>query len=223
VLEGLHQFGHYCMAEKYPFGATTIGFLTSIICSDMVVMESDRISTIEDWCIPKSIRKVYVLLRFTDFYRQFSCKYVMETTPISESLKNLPGEREYTRMAELTFQKLKTAFTEAVMHQHFDPARSIVIQMDASSFICASILNQSDCFRILRQANIFSPKCSAAEQIYEKYDLELLAIMETLRNCKYYLVGANHKILIQCDDQNQESFQTSKVVFWRHARCSDIL
>jgi hypothetical protein len=68
VLERLRQFGLYCKAEKGQFGATKIGFLGLIISSDGVGMESDRISTIDDWPTPKSIRDVQVLLSFINFY-----------------------------------------------------------------------------------------------------------------------------------------------------------
>jgi hypothetical protein len=71
VLERLRQFGLYCKAEKCQFGDLKIGFLGFIISSDGVGMESDRISTIEDWPTPNSIRDVQVLLGFTNFYRQF--------------------------------------------------------------------------------------------------------------------------------------------------------
>jgi len=67
VLERLRQFGLGCKAEKCQFGASEIGFLGSIISSDGIGMESDRISTIENWLTPKSIRDVQVLLGFTNF------------------------------------------------------------------------------------------------------------------------------------------------------------
>jgi hypothetical protein len=94
VLERLRQFGLYCKAEKCQFGTSKIGFLGFIISSDGVGMESDRISTIEDWPTPKSIRDVQVLLGFTNFYRRFIRKYAKVTTPISDLLKNSPGKWE---------------------------------------------------------------------------------------------------------------------------------
>jgi hypothetical protein len=69
-------------------------------------MDSDRISTIEDWPTPKSIRDIQVLLGFTTFYRRFICKYAKITTPISDLLKNSPGKCKCTQAAELAFRKL---------------------------------------------------------------------------------------------------------------------
>jgi hypothetical protein len=68
VLQRLTGFGLYCKAEKCQFGDSEVGFLWFVINSDEVGMESDRISTIEDWPTLKSIRDVQVLLGFTNCY-----------------------------------------------------------------------------------------------------------------------------------------------------------
>jgi len=95
--------------------------------------------------------------------------------------------------------------------------------MDASGFAITGILNQYNGFGILRPVNFYSQKCSPAEQNYATYNRELLAIVETLRQRRHYLEGANHKILIQCNHKNLEYFQTSKVLSRRQARWAEIL
>ena len=79
------------------------------------------------------------------------------------------------------FQKHQRAFTEALILQHFDPAKPIILQTDASGFAIASILNQYDRFGTLQPVNFYSGKCSPAEQNYNRYDRELLAIVKTMK------------------------------------------
>jgi hypothetical protein len=98
---------------------------------------------------------------------------------------------EWTWEAELAFSKLKRTFTKAPMPQHCDPAKPIILQMDASGFAIAGILNQYDVFGVLRPVDFYSRKCFPAEQHYDTYDRELLAIVETLKQCRHYLKGAN--------------------------------
>jgi hypothetical protein len=43
----------------------------------------------------------------------------------------------YTREADAAFQKLKRAFTEAPILQHFDAEKPITLQTDASGFAIA--------------------------------------------------------------------------------------
>jgi hypothetical protein len=112
---------------KCQFGLSEVGFLGFIINSEGVGMESDRISTIEDWATPKSVRNEQVLLGFTNFYQRFIRKYAKVTTPISNLLKTKGSPMwEWTRDAELAFRKLKKAVTEAPIHQHFDSTKLII-------------------------------------------------------------------------------------------------
>ena len=246
VLERLQEFGLYCKAEKCQFGVLEVGYLGFVISSEGVGMETDRISTIEDWPPPKSVHDMQVLLGFTNFYRRFIRKYAKVTFPLIELLKKAETTREpkeqpgrsggrintqrksttkwdWTREAELAFRKLKKAFTAAPILQHFDPAKLIVLQTDTSGFVIAGILNQFDGFRTLRPVNFYSRKCSPAEQNYDTYDRELLAIVKTMKQWRHHLEGARHRVLVRCDHKNLEYFQTSKVLSWRQARWSEIL
>jgi len=87
VLQCPQEFGLYCKAEKCQFGVREVGFLGFVINSDGIDMESDRISTIEDWPSPESVWDVQVLLGFTNFYRRFNRKHAKVTAPISNLVK----------------------------------------------------------------------------------------------------------------------------------------
>jgi hypothetical protein len=192
VLQRLEQFGLYCKAEKCQFGVSEVGFLGFVITPEGVVMESDQISTIENWPTLMSIRDVQVLLGFTNFYRWFIRKYPKVTLPVKELLmktdiagkspKGRPPRQksencgivkwEWTGQAVLVLQKLKRTFTETPIHQDFDSAKPIILQMDASGLAIAGCLNQNDVFGVLRPVNFYSRMCSPAEQNYNTYDWE---------------------------------------------------
>jgi len=207
-------------------------------------MESDQISTIDDWPKPKAMRDVQVLFRFTNIYRRFIRKYAKVTLQLTDLLKqaDTAGEPpkgrsqcqlsencgkvkwEWTRQAELVFQKLKRTFTEAPILQHFDPAKSIIsLQTDARGFAIAGILNQYYGVGVLRPVNFNIGKCSSADQNYDTYDLKQLAIVETPKQWRHYLQGSNKKVSIRCDHKNLEYFQTSKVLSRRQARWLETL
>jgi hypothetical protein len=114
-------------------------------------MELDRISTIEDWPTPISVRDFQVHLRFTNFCRRFILKYGKVTLTLTELLnksETFCGKKsessakwEWTREASLEFWKLKRTFAEAPIVQHFDWAKPIILQLDASGFTIVGILN----------------------------------------------------------------------------------
>jgi len=118
---------------------------------------------------------------------------------------------------------LKKAFNVAPIHQHFNPQIPIILQTDASGFAMAGILYQYNRFGILRPVGFYSQKYSLAEQNYHTYDWALLAIVETMKQWRHYLEGANHMVLIWCNHKNLEYFQTSKVLSQRQARWAEIL
>ena len=175
-----------------------------------------------------------MLLRFKNFYRRFIRKYAKVTLRLTELLKKPetsprgkkgthPAKWEWTRQAEVVFWKLNRTFTEAPILQHLDRAKPIILHTDVSGFSLAGNLNQYDGFRVLRPVNFYSRKCSSAEQNYNTYDRELLAIVETPKQWRHYLEGTNHKVLIRCDHKNLEYFQISKVLSRRQARWSETL
>ena len=223
VLAKLREFGLFCKAEKYVFRAREVGFLGFVISPDGVGMEGDRVATIEDWPTPKAVRNVQVLLGFTNFYWRFIRKYAKATAPISNLLCGRETKWEWIRDAELAFRKLKRLFGEAPILQHFDPAKPIILQTDASGFAIAGILNQYDRFGVLRPTSFYSRKCTPAEQNYDTDDRELLAIVESFKHWRHYLEGAHHQILVQCDQKNLEYFTTTKMLSRRQARWSEIL
>jgi hypothetical protein len=189
------------------FGVTEVGFLGFIINSDGISMESDRIATIEAWLTPTSIRDLQVLLEVANFYLWFIRTYAKLTQHLTELLKvttdttltpkaagmavgkpNKPHPKcECTWEAELLFRKLKRAFIEALMLPHFDAAKPIILQTDASSFAIPGFLNQYDGFGTLRPVNFDSQKCIPAKQNYNTYDRELLAIVDTMKQWPHFL------------------------------------
>jgi len=116
-------------------------------------MESDQISTIEDWPTRESKGNVPLLLGFTNIYRRFIQKYAKAAVPMNNLLQTTWGSArwECTRDAELAFSKPKRAFTEAPILQHIDPRKRIILQTDVNDFAIADILNHYDRFGTLRQ------------------------------------------------------------------------
>jgi hypothetical protein len=93
VVEQLREFGLCGKAEKCLFGVSEVGFLGFVISPDGIAMDSDRISTIEDWPTPESVRDVHVLHGFTNLYWWFIKKYAKVRTLISDLLKKAENSR----------------------------------------------------------------------------------------------------------------------------------
>jgi hypothetical protein len=82
---------------------------------------------------------------------------------VADLLKKSREKWEWTREADAALQKVKCAFTEATILQHFDAEEPITFQTDTSGFAIAGILHQFDGFGVLTLTSFYSRKCSPAE------------------------------------------------------------
>ncbi len=84
------------------------------------------------------------------------------------------------------------------------------MEVDASSFAIGATLSQQDELQRWHPVAYFSETLSKAEQNYDIYDRELLAIVKSLRHWRTYLTGAPHQIVIYTDHAN--------LLYWKEPR-----
>ncbi len=125
-----------------------------------------------------------------------------------------------TSEARKAFTKLRQAFVEAPIINHFDPERHIRIETDASGYAIGGILSQltSDDSGRWHPVALFSRKMIPAETRYETHNGELLAIVEAFKTWRHYLEGCKHKVLVLTDHNNLQRFMDTKSLSSRQAR-----
>jgi hypothetical protein len=77
----------------------------------------------------------------------------------------------------MAFDTLKATFTSAPILAYFDLDRDVIVEMDASDYVSASVLSQYDDDNILHPVAYFSKKHSPMECNYNIYNKELMAIV----------------------------------------------
>ena len=111
-----------------------------------------------------------------------------------------------TKEVKESFQKLKKAFCEEPILQHFDVSKPIKVEIDASEKAIGNMLCQQDTNNNWHPIAYYLRKMVPAERNYETHDAELLAIVEGFRTWRHYLEGAAHTILILTDHNNLKKF-----------------
>jgi hypothetical protein len=76
------------------------------------------------------------------------------------------------------------------------------LEVDASGFAMGAVLLQKKADNKKHPIAYYSKTLSTVERNYDMYDLELLAIVNTLDHWRPYLAGSLHKIIIHSDHQN---------------------
>ena len=221
VLSRLREYGLTCKLSKCEFHVTSVSFLGFIISPDGISMEPDRVTAITEWPVPKSVQDVQIFLGFANFYRRFIEGYSHITSPISALLRKNQQFR-WSSKAQEAFEELKRHFTSAPVLRHFDPDLPIRLHTDASGFAISGIISQLHDSQ-WHPVAFFSRKCIPAECNYGTPDLEMLAIVESMRHWRHYLEGSRHSIQVLSDHKNLTTFMSTKVLNRRQARWAELL
>ena len=187
-----------------------------MISADGIRMAEDKITEILKWEVPKTVKDVQRFLGFANFYRRFIQDFSKVCKPLTDLTKK-GKTSEWPESAQGAFELLKQRFTTAPVLRHFDPTLQTVVETDASNFAIGAILSQQYLKR-LHPVAFHSRKMDKAEINYEIHDKEMLAIVSAFKECRRYLEGAQHEVLVFIDYKNLEYFTTTKVLNRRQAR-----
>ena len=142
-----------------------------------VKMEQEKIKAVKEWKTPMKIKNIESFLGFTNFYRRFIHNFSHTARPLNE----LKGKKEWKWEQEHqeAFKELK----EKIMSQ---PVLSLPkregkfrVETDASGPAIGGVLSQEQDGK-WKPIAFLSRTMQAAEQNYEIYNKELLAIVEAL-------------------------------------------
>jgi len=87
VLNRLKRFALYANLKKYKFSTKKVEFLGYIVSTDGVSINPNRVTSIKEWLIFISFKKIQVFLGFANFYRRFIAKYSKIIFPLTGLLQ----------------------------------------------------------------------------------------------------------------------------------------
>lgn len=160
-------------------------------------MDPKKITAVQDWPIPTTVKELQRFLGFANFYRRFIKGYSQITSALTSLLKGAKKTITWTPVAQAVFTQLKTAFCTAPILKHPDPNLPFVVP-------CA----------------YFSKKLSPAEQNYDVGNRELLAIKLALDEWRHWLEGAQFPFTVITDHKNLQYLRGAKRLNPRQARWS---
>ncbi|KAE8206768.1 hypothetical protein CF327_g7494, partial [Tilletia walkeri] len=219
VLERLRSTNLFAKAEKCEFSRDSVEFLGYRLSKDGVTMVVDKVNSVLSWPAPKTVKELQSFLGFASFYRRFIWRYSEIVAPLTALLRKNTSWN-WSERCQDAFDSLKKAFTSAPVLQHFDPAKPITVETDASDYAIAAVASQPDENGRLRPVAYRSRKMDPAELNYEIHDKEMLAIVDTLQEWRHLLQDPRHTVTIFTDHKNLEYFTTSKLLNRRQARWS---
>src|ERR1700710_2152534 len=129
--------------SKYEFHQEETEYLGFTVNSKGVAVDPVKTEAIWEWEYPTKKWDIQYFMGFCNFYRRFIEGFSKIAKPLYDLTKK-DKKWEWTEEEEKAFEGLKDLLTTAPLLQHFDPDRQVVIETDASNYVCAGILSQVD-------------------------------------------------------------------------------
>ena len=166
-------------------------------------MEQEKIKMVKEWKTPTKVKDVESFLGFTNFYQRF----IQNFNHTAKLLNKLKGKKEqkWEKEHQRAFEELKEKITSQPVLALPRREGKFRVEMDASGHAIGGVLSQEQKGK-WKPIAFLSRTMQPAEQNYEIYDKELLAIVEALAKWRQYLLDAAETFEIWMDHKNLKYF-----------------
>ena len=179
ILRCLCKHGLLVKLSKCAFDTPSMEYLGLIIGNGLVKMDPVKLSAIDTWKPPTSVKGVHSFLSFTNFYQKFIFDYSNIVNPLTFlTKKDQPWI--WGTLQQHGFNHLHHIFSSAPVLSIPNISHSFFIMTDTSLLAVGAVLMQKDANSNLYPCAYFSKTFSLAECNYDIYDHKLLAVILAL-------------------------------------------
>jgi hypothetical protein len=183
VLQCLRDHKLYAKFSKCEFWLSSVKFLGHTIFKDGISVDPSKVQEVMDWKPPKSIHQIRSFLGLAGYYHQFIPDFSRIAKPMTELLKK--GVKfVWSEACEKVFHTLRQHLTSASVLVEPDNSKPFELFCDASGMGLGCVLMQEG--RVITCA---SRALRPHEINYPTHDLELVAVVHTLKIWRHYLMG----------------------------------
>ena len=190
VLQTLREHRLYAKLSKCQFWLDSVAFLGHIISAEGVSVDPQKVEAILNWKPPTSVTEIRSFLGLAGYYR----KFVEGFSKIATPLTRLTRKEEpflWSEACQQSFDELKRRLTSAPVLTLPSGQDGFAVYCDASRHGLGCLLMQND--KVIAYA---SRQLKKHEQNYPTHDLELAAVVFSLRIWRHYLYGVPCRIFM---------------------------
>jgi hypothetical protein len=183
ALQKLREHRLYTKLSKCEFWMKQGAFLGHIISNGGISVDPSKVQDVLSWNEPLSVGDIQSFLGLAGYYLRFIEGFSKISKPMTELLEK-DKKVEWTSACEASFQELKKRLTTAPILVMPDMEKPFSIYCDASGQGLGCVLMQDG--HVVAYA---SRQLRKHEAHYPTHDLELAAVVHTLKIWRYYLMG----------------------------------
>ncbi|KMQ91095.1 blastopia polyprotein [Lasius niger] len=198
VLNAASQGGLVINWKKCSLLQIKVEYLGHVIENGCIRPSERKTEAVRSFPTPTSIRQIQSFLGLTGYFRKFIPGYSMIARPLSNLLRAETRFRFDTR-EKSSFDHLKLILANKPVLNLYRVGAETELHTDASMHGYGAILLQrSNGDGALHPVYYASGKTTPAEEKYTSYELEVLAIVKSLKKFRVYLLGIAFKIVTDC-------------------------
>lgn len=182
VLKLLEAEGLTLNPSKCKFLVTSVEYLGFEISNSMVRPGEMKTKAVREFEVPQSVHQVRQFLGLTGDFRQFVRNYALIAKPLTD-LTRKSVEWVWAEKEQQAFENLKQTLVTRPLLALFNPNAHTEVHTDASSRGLAGILLQKQDRENgrLHPVVYYSRKTTPLEEKFHSYELETLAVVESLK------------------------------------------
>nr|GEZ23761.1 putative reverse transcriptase domain-containing protein [Tanacetum cinerariifolium] len=180
ILELLKKEELYAKFSKSEFWIPKVQFLDHVIDGQSIHVDLAKIESIKDWASPKSPTEIRQFLGLAGYYRRFIEGFSKVARPMTK-LTQKKIKFEWGDKQEAAFQLLKQKLRSAPILALPKGSKDFIVYCDASNKGLGTVLMQRE--EVMSYA---SHQLKVHEKNYTTHDLELRAVVFTLKTWRHY-------------------------------------
>lgn len=198
VLNVASEYGLEINKKKCQFLKKRVEFLGHVIEDGTIQPSPLKTVAVKNFPKPTTVKQVQSFLGLSGYFRKFMPSYALIAKPLSDLLKK-DNDFKFGFEEEEAFEKLKQLLSSKPVLQIYRRDSETELHTDASKNGYGSVLLQKSYDdNMLHSVYYMSRKTTPAEENYDSYELEVLAIIRSLEKFGVYLLGREFKIVTDC-------------------------
>ncbi|KAK8947216.1 hypothetical protein KSP39_PZI007468 [Platanthera zijinensis] len=215
VLHTLQRNKLYARFSKCEFWLSSVAFLGHVVSGEGIAVDPAKISAIRDWPVLSSVAEVRSFLGLAGYYRRFVENFAQIALPLT-ALTRKDQKFVWTPECTRAFVELKSRLTTAPVLTSPCGTDGFEIYSDASGSGLGCVLLQFG--KVIAYG---SRQLKVHERNYPVHDLELAAVIFSLKLWQHYLYGV--KVDIYTDHKSLKYLLDQKELNMRQRRWMEFL